>query len=239
MLVKLDYAGLDHPAFNLIIRRPRGFHHTERKPAAPARDSGKLPAADQCIEDRARATAKRLSLANRKFIDPICGDEVTGVEVGHCPVESWLEAVQDFAEARALLKDARLVEEFAGALRVRAEIDRVRKRVAEVELKPVRHRMTQDELACVVAARSNRGPGIKRRKLILIEAIPLAAATRVACYIEKVERACFIPPVSRPYIGIDVLRRAVTPTRCIRKHIFKVGNRWHSGQAVAQISVDK
>src|SRR5277367_816184 len=101
----------------------------------------------------------------------------------------------------------------------------------------MRHRMAQNELACVVTAGADRGPGVERRELVLIEAVGLATATRNAGYVEQIECCRFISSIPHPYIGVDILRCAVATARCVRKHIFEVWNCGDGSEGIAAIGV--
>ncbi len=62
-----------------------------------------------------------------------------------------------------------LVDNFAGAFRVRTHINRLRQGVAEVGLQTMTEGMTQRDLAGIVITHADRSPGIERGKLRLPE----------------------------------------------------------------------
>ena len=132
---------------------------SERKPACPAAQAGHLPSADHGIQDPVRTGEEVPPVAEGQFVDPVHGDQVARIEIGDCPVQLGIEGVENLAETCVAGECGRIVRGSAVALGVRAQIDGLAKRVAEIRLEAVLHRMAHDELSGVIAAGADGGHG--------------------------------------------------------------------------------
>ena len=139
--------------------------------------------------------------------DPVGIEELTRIEIGDAAVELGMEGIDDLGEGATAVVGVWSAVQFAGALRVRAEIDRVGEGIGEIKLHTVAHGVAQDELTGVVAGAADVRPCIERRELPLVEARRgVRAATEGAECIESARAVVSLPRSEGPLIAIDILR---------------------------------
>src|SRR5580704_19262118 len=96
------------------------------------------------------------------------------IEIGDARVLSRIERIDQYP-CRCICGCAHRGTTGASAFRIGPDVERARKGITEVRLKPVRHRMPERDLAAMVGAPSNRPVGIERTESAVVIAVELTS----------------------------------------------------------------
>ena len=152
MLAHLDVSGDYSVALLLPVGGPSGLKESEWQSAAPTPYAGHLPAADEGVRKAICIAEDLLSLAERQQVDPVRGDQVTGVEIGNAAIQLGLPGVDDGAE-RPVVGGVGSV--LGAAFRIGTFVDRIGHGVAEVHLQAVAHWVAERDLTGIVVAHAH------------------------------------------------------------------------------------
>src|SRR4051812_47120420 len=126
-------------------------------------------------------------------------------------VQLWIPGIDDLIVRGAVHEP--------DALGARAVVVRARKRVVEIELNTMGHRMPEHDLRRIVRAVSNRPPRVQRGELIVeeLESLRLLSVDGGACWeavtarvwqVEDFQHGCFVAAKTAREKVINVLRRS-------------------------------
>ena len=175
--VGANAADVEAHGWEVVVGGIGGGFEAEGQTAGPAGEAGPLPSADDGVRDGVGAAENGFAAADGKGIDPVCGDQAAGVEVGDALVELGVPGVLNFEVGVGVVyvgKDAAVVA--ADTLGLRAVVKRLREGIADVDRQPVGSGMAEGELERVVGAVADRVHGVKGGELIAPEGGLVGAA---------------------------------------------------------------
>src|SRR5262249_11407911 len=91
-LCRRDRIGLEFP-----VCCPSRFYHRKRQTARPTPEASPLPPAPNCVSELAGTGEQGFAFPERKSIDPICRDKVSGIEVRNAPTLARIPDILDSA----------------------------------------------------------------------------------------------------------------------------------------------